>query len=656
LDTDDIETLRKRIKEKNLSWRAGTTALSQLPREARRNYLGLVIPEEEQRIVQEMMRQDEASVARLGRVFVYPSQWDWRAVSGQDWTTPIRDQSGCGACVAFATVAMIESNLEIFRRNPRMSPDLSEADLFFRGCGNCCASGWNFAPALRYAQVSGIPDEACYPYHSGQEHSCADREKRIVKIGGWKILYGSAQAKEWLSRKGPIMSGLSVYDDFFYYQGGVYGNASGGYVGDHAICIVGFDDAKGCWICKNSWGTFWGEDGWFRIGYGECGLGSRFAFYAVQLSADDDLIMPKEGRVVARLKGINTLLADEVWLSYPDSKLIFKAEEPNLGKSFYLGSFPSGSRLTLALKTSEGHTYYTDQSLNDDGCDHVQKVQTGTNRWELRWEDLYGLGEMDFNDVVMEIEIYGPSTDDLVVQKDGRVLVTFKSMQTRLQDELRLSSPRDMPIFNAESSSLGKTVDLGSFQAGTRLCFALKTSEGYTYYTDQMQNPDGQRHVRRLPTGSSKWELRWEDVFGLGDKDYKDLIFEVELVPASNQDVVLSRDCLVKARMIAMNTTLRNEFWLRRPEEKKIFDCIRENVGRTFEVGSFKAGTRLVFALVDQDGNIYTTDSKLNQDPRPHVLKLPLGVNKCQMRWEDQYGLKDRDYNDLVVEITMYPK
>jgi C1A family cysteine protease len=37
---------------------------------------------------------------------------------------------------------------------------------------------------------------------------------------------------------------------------------------------VGYDDPNGCWICKNSWNTTWGEQGFFRIAYGECGIES----------------------------------------------------------------------------------------------------------------------------------------------------------------------------------------------------------------------------------------------------------------------------------------------------------------------------------------------------------------------------------------------
>lgn len=59
---------------------------------------------------------------------------------------------------------------------------------------------------------------------------------------------------------------------------------SGDLEGYHCVAVVGYDDEDGCWICKNSWGTGWGEEdggkrGWFRIKYGECGIDNAFGMW-----------------------------------------------------------------------------------------------------------------------------------------------------------------------------------------------------------------------------------------------------------------------------------------------------------------------------------------------------------------------------------------
>lgn len=652
---DEISAIRSSINEKSLSWLAGETSLSRLTKSEKMLYLGLVVPEDEKTSIQELLSREYARTFEHAPVFIYPGEWDWRQVSGKNWTTPIRDQKQCGSCVAFATVALIESNLEIFRRNPNLNLDLSEADLFFRGCGNCCDRGWYYNSALIYAQQNGIPDEACFPYDSDQLRSCPDRENRIIKIDSWKTLLSASQAKEWLATRGPLMTGMNVYEDFYYYYGGIYKEAYGGYMADHAICIVGYNDAQGYWICKNSWGVGWGENGWFKIGYGECGIGKSFAFYAVQFTSDDDLIMPKQGRVIVRFKGKNTTLEDEIWQHFPESRLIFSASSSQVGKFYDLGVYPSGSRLIFALKTSDGHVYYTDQFLNSDACDHVKKVKTGTYKWILSWEDRYGLGEKDYDDVVMETEIISPVTEDIVMPKDGRVFVTPKSILAFALKEFLQCSPKNKLILN-EETPLGKGIDLGAFSAGEKLSFALKTDDVYTYYTDLAKNPDLLSHVRKLPIGYNKWELRWETSFGLKKKIYKDLVVVIEVIPTIKEDVVLAEDSHVVARLVSKNTPYHNRFGLFRPKSKLLFDSISENVGKSFDVGDFPAKTRLVFALQAQDGNAYYTDSSLNGDGRSHVLKLPLGSSKCLLRWEDLYALKDRDYNDLVVEIIMTPK
>ena len=124
-------------------------------------------------------------------------------------------------------------------------------------------------------------------------------------------------------------------------------------------------------------------------------------------------------------------MVDEIWQHSPENRLIFRASSSEIGKLYDLGVYPSGSRLIFALKTSDGHVYYTDQFLNSDACDHVNTVKAGTYKWVLSWEDLYGLGEKDYDDVVMEIEIFNPVTEDIVMPKDGRVFITPQEQACR---------------------------------------------------------------------------------------------------------------------------------------------------------------------------------------------------------------------------------
>jgi len=70
-------------------------------------------------------------------------------------------------------------------------------------------------------------------------------------------------------------TGFEVYHDFFNYKSGVYHHVSGKLLaGGHAVKILGWGQENGTdyWICANSWGPTWGEEGFFRIQMGECGI------------------------------------------------------------------------------------------------------------------------------------------------------------------------------------------------------------------------------------------------------------------------------------------------------------------------------------------------------------------------------------------------
>jgi cathepsin B len=69
-------------------------------------------------------------------------------------------------------------------------------------------------------------------------------------------------------------TGFQVYQDFFSYKKGIYHHVTGGLAGGHAVKIVGWgvEDGTNYWICANSWGDAWGENGFFRIEQGDSGI------------------------------------------------------------------------------------------------------------------------------------------------------------------------------------------------------------------------------------------------------------------------------------------------------------------------------------------------------------------------------------------------
>jgi cathepsin B len=61
------------------------------------------------------------------------------------------------------------------------------------------------------------------------------------------------------------------------YKSGVYQHVSGGVEGGHAIKVLGWGTESGVdyWLCANSWGTGWGESGFFRIKQGDCDINDQ---------------------------------------------------------------------------------------------------------------------------------------------------------------------------------------------------------------------------------------------------------------------------------------------------------------------------------------------------------------------------------------------
>ncbi|MBN2441474.1 MAG: hypothetical protein JXJ04_09005, partial [Spirochaetales bacterium] len=194
-----------------------------------------------------------------------PSSFSW-----QSSCTPIRSQGSCGSCWAFATVGSYEAALKIF-----LSRDENLSEQFLVSCnsqGWGCNGGWAAFTEMR----DGISREDCFPY-TAQDSQCNDQCSLYYPIASFRSVSNSVDAiKNAIHTYGPVFTAVAVDNAFRYYASGVFnGNAT---KVNHAVVLAGWDDERGAWLLRNSWGTSWGEGGYMWIKYGANSVGSHTSF------------------------------------------------------------------------------------------------------------------------------------------------------------------------------------------------------------------------------------------------------------------------------------------------------------------------------------------------------------------------------------------
>jgi len=203
-----------------------------------------------------------------------PISFSWTNINGTDYTTPIKDQSPAPTCEAYALCAAIETLMQ-YQIGALFQPDLSEAHLYFFAGGTYENGGVNVHDAADYLITNGVPDEGCFPDpHRPFDFpfsSVDGWENRTMKITEWGwVSHDEESIKQALIEYGPLTICIFVYDDMYQYKSGVYRKTAESIrVGGHLVALVGYDDITQSWLVKNSWGTGWGDNGWFHMGYDE---------------------------------------------------------------------------------------------------------------------------------------------------------------------------------------------------------------------------------------------------------------------------------------------------------------------------------------------------------------------------------------------------
>ena len=229
----------------------------------RMEHLGVIVPEQ-------IKRQFEALNMQEPPILLDPEAYfDWREMGG---VTPVKDQASCGSCWDFAATGAFESAILIA---DSVEWDLSEQQVLdCNGGGSSCAGGW-MGDAYDLYRNYGAIEEPCYPYRASDRYRCEqDSCVVMVALDSYMEVQDDVDAIKNALLFGPVSSCFMVYNDF---QWDCYDHPYEGEI-NHAIVIVGWDDemcdGQGGWIVKNSWGPAWGDEGYFYIPYGSCGIGN----------------------------------------------------------------------------------------------------------------------------------------------------------------------------------------------------------------------------------------------------------------------------------------------------------------------------------------------------------------------------------------------
>ncbi|XP_049834066.1 digestive cysteine proteinase 1 [Schistocerca gregaria] len=209
-----------------------------------------------------------------------PSTFDWRLYGA---VTPVKDQSVCGSCWSFGTTGAIEGAFFVTHGYQVRLSQQALIDCSWGYGNNGCDGGEDFRSYQWMMKHGGLPTEDEYGPYLGQDGYChVDNITLTAKITGYvNVTPDDANAlKVALLKHGPISVAIDAsHKSFTFYSNGVYFDPKCGNTPDeldHAVLLVGYGALgdKKYWLVKNSWSTYWGNDGYILMSPKEnnCGV------------------------------------------------------------------------------------------------------------------------------------------------------------------------------------------------------------------------------------------------------------------------------------------------------------------------------------------------------------------------------------------------
>ena len=246
------------------------------------------------------IRASESRSAPMSVQEALPAAYDLRS---QGRVTPVKDQGHAGSCWAFSAIASLESSL--LPGETRNFAENHMKNLCSRGYpgefDRADAEGGDRIIATAYlARWTGPVNEEDDPYDDASGVSPTDLapEVHVQDVLFLSNLMGPnevATLKRAIMEHGAVYTGMHMNESYPHYNpetAGYYYN--GTMPANHAVTAVGWNDTydrnlfasvppeDGAWIIKNSWGTEFGDEGYFFLSYYDSMMGTENAVFTAE--------------------------------------------------------------------------------------------------------------------------------------------------------------------------------------------------------------------------------------------------------------------------------------------------------------------------------------------------------------------------------------
>ena len=218
------------------------------------------------------VRQDPSDWRDLP--YTYMRQPLRELVDLRQYCSKIENQGHLGSCVGQAVVGAYE--LLLNKEMPDKFIDLSRLFVYYnaRLIENVVNEdvGAYVRDAVKALQKYGVCSESLWPYHiqdyaiTPSIESYTDAKNRGIQ--NYFRITMFEDILDALNKEMPVVFSMKVYNSFedLYYSNTVKMPSTGEQpIGAHAMCFVGYDLNKKLLLCRNSFGTNWGIEGYCYI-------------------------------------------------------------------------------------------------------------------------------------------------------------------------------------------------------------------------------------------------------------------------------------------------------------------------------------------------------------------------------------------------------